>query len=76
MFRAKFLVGAITPNGEGRGSTISLHTQYDPEVPEDQRFSLATPSGYMQMQVTNPVVLDQLKQGQVYYLDFSEVPKA
>ena len=75
MFRAKFYVGTIVPNGEGKGSTITLHTSYDPEVPEDQRFALATPAGYIQMQVTNPTVLEQLKPGQVYYLDFSLVPK-
>jgi hypothetical protein len=76
MFRAKFWVTQIVPNGEGRGSTVYLGTQYDPEVPEDQRFATATPSGYMQMLVTNPVVLDQLKVGQVFYVDFSEAKPA
>jgi len=75
MFRAKFYITGLIHNGEGRGSTVTLNTQYDPEVAEDQRFALLTPSGFLQMQVTNPVVLDQLKVGQVYYLDFSEEPK-
>lgn len=73
MFKAKFMVGEIVPNGEGKGATVWFHTQYDPEIEEDQRFALMTPSGYIQMQVTNPVVLDKLKRGQKYYLDFTEI---
>ncbi len=76
MFRAKLYITGIVPNGEGRGATVTFNTQYDPEVPEDQRFALATPSGFQMLQVTNPVVLEQLKVGQVFYQDFTEVPRA
>ena len=44
--------------------------------PEDQRFSKATPSGSLRMQVDNPAALEQFEPGKAYYLDFTPVPEA
>ena len=72
MIRAKFTVGAVVPHQYG-STSVMLNTLYDPEVPEDQRFNLATPSGYMTMMVNNPVALEQLTIGKKFYVDFTEV---
>lgn len=50
---------------------VEFSTQYDPTIPEDQRFTKATPSGSITMQVDNPAALDQLKLGASYYVDFT-----
>ena len=73
MIRAKFTVGAFVPNIYGSGVSVMLNTLYDPEVPEDQRFCTATPSGYMTMLVNNPVAIEALKIGKKFYVDFTEV---
>lgn len=44
---------------------------YDTSVPEDQRYSLATPYAELNIQVDNPAV--SFEPGKSYYLDFTEV---
>lgn len=44
---------------------------YDPDVPEDQRYAKASPSGSLTIQVDNPAVA--FTPGQSYYLDFTPV---
>jgi hypothetical protein len=72
-FRAKFYVTGVSEKDQYGNVNLTFHTLYDDTIPEDQRFALATPSGQLTMIVTNPVVLDQVKQGKSYYLDFIEV---
>lgn len=45
--------------------------QYQPEVPEDQRYAKASPCGELKLTVTNPAV--QFEVGKHYYLDFTAV---
>ncbi|HEV7520133.1 MAG TPA: hypothetical protein VGP89_03475 [Candidatus Angelobacter sp.] len=68
--RAKFQVQEITslhfyPNSK----IIKLRPQYDTATPEDNRFSTATPSGELWMQVDNPSAVAALEQGKFFYID-------
>jgi hypothetical protein len=58
------------------GKKFVFTPQYDTSIPEDQRFSKATPSGRFEMQVDNPAAIEQFKLGQAYYVDFTPVPKS
>ncbi len=40
---------------------------------EDNDFATWTPSGSLKMTVTNPALIGSLKEGQTFYLDFTEV---
>ncbi len=41
---------------------------------EDNSFASATPSGHMQLTITNPDVRGFFKPGKKYYVDITEVP--
>ena len=51
--------------------TYRFTPQYDPTVPEDQRYAQATPIGELRIQVDNPNV--SFEPGKAYYLDFTPV---
>jgi len=51
--------------------TYRFIVEYDPSVPEDQRYCRATPSGELRIVVDNPDV--SFVPGKSYYLDFTEV---
>lgn len=51
--------------------TYRFAAQYDPTVPEDQRYAAATPIGELRIQVDNPNVA--FEPGKSYYLDFTPV---
>lgn len=55
--------------------TLRFETQYDPSIPEDQRFQVATPTGYCEMQIDNPTALAFFEIGASYYIDFSTIEK-
>lgn len=68
-----YKAGAMEPNGEKTWPrTYRFSPQYDPSVPEDQRYAKASPMGELRIQVDNPAV--SFKPGTTYYLDFTEVP--
>lgn len=71
--RAKFRVESVTEHVWGKGKTVKLGPQYDTSIPEDRRFSEATPSGSLEMMVTNEAALAVLRPGAVFYLDFTPV---
>ncbi|RDU99212.1 hypothetical protein DWV00_08795 [Trinickia dinghuensis] len=50
---------------------LKFTAQYDPSIPEDQRFQQATPWGEFEMQVDNPAALAQLELGKSYYFDIT-----
>jgi hypothetical protein len=56
------------------GTTIkyTFTPQYQPDVPEDQKYEKATPQGELWMVVDNPAATFEL--GQDYYLDLVAVP--
>ena len=51
--------------------TIKLQAMYDPDVPEDQSYAKATPTGTIEMLVDNPAAKFEL--GEYYYADFTKV---
>jgi hypothetical protein len=59
---------------EWGGKKLTFETRYDTTIPEDQRFQKATPSGSIEMQIDNPIALEQFKLGGDYYVDFTPVP--
>lgn len=70
--RAKFTVTSITATSGG-GKKVVLQPQYDQNIPEDQRYSKATPAGRLEMTIDNPGASEQFEQGKAFYLDFSPV---
>jgi hypothetical protein len=50
---------------------IRLAAQYDPTIPEDQRFMEATPTGELKFYVSNPAVIGGFEIGTNYYVDLT-----
>jgi hypothetical protein len=69
MVRAKLRLSRVTDQGQGK--LLRFDAQYDDTIPEDQRFQKATPSGHVELVVDNPAAIDQFKQGETYYVDFT-----
>jgi hypothetical protein len=70
--RAKVRLSAITELAWG-GKVLRFECLYDPTIPEDQRFQVATPSGHIELQIDNPAAVGQFKNGESYYVDFNPV---
>jgi hypothetical protein len=58
----------------GDSVEVELNAVYG-NSPEDNTYSLATPSGHITMYVTNPAAIEKLPIGQAFYVDFTAVPK-
>lgn len=72
--RAKFRVNSITEYSYSR--TIRLVAVYpDKDNPENKSFWDATPSGTMELNITNPEAFSQFKVEQDFYIDFTPAPK-
>ena len=52
---------------------VKLHTLYDPNDPEDTKFSQYTPVGEMSFYVSNPNVIDMFVEGRAFYVDLIPV---
>lgn len=48
---------------------VKFGCEYDESNPEDVAFSKATPSGAMEMRVSNPALLGTYQIGQCFYLE-------
>jgi hypothetical protein len=76
--RCKFRLTEIRSSAWGRNQpeqkVYVFTTQYDPSIPEDQRFCKATPNGKFEMTVDNPVAQAAFKLGHDYYFDAEECP--
>lgn len=68
--RAKFEVTSIERFSWGDQVLIKLQPRYDESIPEDRRFEEATPSGNLDMHVSNPAAIEVFKLGKTFYLDF------
>jgi len=66
--RAKFHVNSVTHDGYGR--FVKMQAVYDGS-PENNQFAQATPSGSLEMYISNPAALDFLEPNKDYYLDFT-----
>lgn len=72
--RAKFTVCEVRHHSwSEEARTVVLRPQYDQSIPEDRRFSDATPSGELTMLVNNPAAVAQLGVGKAFYLDLTPV---
>ena len=71
--RCKMQVSQITEHANSVGKTVRFEARYDQVIPDDQRFMAATPSGHVEMFVTNAGALDQLTLGTAFYVDFVPV---
>ena len=72
--RAKFKVTSIVETHLAKDYSqkkIVLEPQYDSKVAEDVSFCKATPSGRMEMVIDNPVAIERMPVGQVFYVDFT-----
>lgn len=74
--RAKFRCSTEThkrwgPADSQTARSYEFNAVYDPDVPEDQRYAKASPSGSLAIQVDNPNVT--FEPGRQYYLDFTPV---
>lgn len=66
-------------------SAVRLDALYDPNLDEDKRFAENTPTGHIEMVITNPKAIDQFKplktpiycvfMGAVEYEDFQNLMK-
>lgn len=72
--RAKFQPEQITDFGYG-SKQFKLRAVYSNNPGEDNQFSTATPSGTIEMTVSNPEVMDFFQHGKKYYVDFTECPE-
>jgi hypothetical protein len=71
MVRAKFQVQAITETSWG-AKIFKLAPMYDTSIEEDRRYSKATPSGSLEMQINNPPAAAFFELGKSYYIDFTK----
>lgn len=74
--RAKFKVSEIIEKHFSETysqKTIVLTPQYDQKIAEDVSFQKATPSGRMEMQIDNPIAIERMPIGKVFYVDFTPV---
>ena len=69
--RCKFTVESVQDFGNNNRK-MRLVTKYDEALSkEDQAFSKYTPSGNMEVTITNPNVFDIFKPGAVVYVDIT-----
>jgi len=82
IMRAKMVLMTITDRWQGKGAggrfcelEWSPVTGKDGEIEEDKQFHKYTPSGSIKLTVDNPPLIEKLKLGQSYYVDFTEAPE-
>lgn len=70
--RGKFrVIGETKHYWSEDARTVKFQAMYDPDVPEDQSYAKATPTGTIEMLVDNPAAKFEL--GEYYYADFTKV---
>lgn len=79
MVRAKFKVKSVTREYVNGPLIVKMEPEYDEKLPEDVRFSRATPmtagdeKTAITMIVDNPLAADQFELDKFFYVDFSPV---
>ena len=53
------------------GGVVKFCTLYDDSIPEDVKFSQATPWGELEMGIDNKDALNKFEVGKSYYVDFT-----
>lgn len=76
MMRAKLMVQSVEPAYEGaervRMSPVCGNLDKD-GLSEDNTYSKFTPSGSLELVITNPALAGKFKYGQTFYADFTLV---
>jgi hypothetical protein len=70
--RAKFVCSQTTQYMGGSKQAV-LSAVTDDGDPENKAFWSATPSGRIEIHVSNPDAAEQFEAGKAYYVDFTEV---
>lgn len=71
--RGKFRVTKITHHyGYGVQAQVTLSAVYTGSA-EDNTYAAATPSGTIEMSITNPAAIEKLALGTAFYVDFTAV---
>ena len=70
---AKFKVGSVTNFGNDNQNVNLSPVINDKE--ENKSFSLYTPSGKIEMHITNPDAIDFFVPGDEYFVNFIKAPK-
>lgn len=72
--RCKFTLVSVLDHGHGN-HTVVLLPRYDANDPEDTKFSAATPSGELKVNISNPAVIPMFKDqvGKVFFVDIEAV---
>lgn len=76
IIRGLMVVNTITRNSYNDSVTIGMAAQYDSSIPEERRFSRATPNATLTMTVDGTVAAEQFSLGRKFYLDFQPVDAA
>lgn len=71
----KFTCNSVTNYGNGFNE-VKLTPQYDQTLPEDQKFSTATPSGELKATINNPALKDFFEPGKAYYIEIRPVEES
>ena len=75
--RACFYVHTVRDTGYGDLISMFPVLADDPMLPQGRNiYHEATPSGQLEITVTNPNVQGQIREGQRYYVDFTLVEEA
>jgi len=76
LMRAKLLVHSVESNGLSesiRMGAVYKNSYSDDGLDEDNTYSRFTPTADLHMIITNPVLLEKIKQGMKFYVDFTPV---
>lgn len=73
--RAKMKIESIVHNSYGQTlkmQPVGLAGRYPEDgLDEDNTYAKFTPSGSLELTITNPALLNQFQPGETYYLDFT-----
>lgn len=70
LMRAKFVVAKVEDYC-GDEQSVQFHAVTDGN-PEDNTFAKYTPAASLQMTIGNPELVGKIKEGQKFYVDFTE----
>lgn len=74
--RAKFFVESVTEQTSQESDWRARTIKARPVMGEaNKQWSAASPSGQLELMITNAAAFEQFKAGQFLYVDFSEAPE-
>jgi hypothetical protein len=75
--RCKFKIQQLRPTGNKEGDkelfALNLVAEYDQAIPEDQAFQKWTPTGHMEVYISNPDAVRALQSAQYCYVDLTPI---